>query len=117
MIWRQDEGFSNCRQITTDHRISSPEERKRLKSIGIDLAEGTSRLYGLNVARCLGDHYLKEFGFSAVPSVSEVVKLSPQESGLLVLASDGVWDVAEPSKVIEVNSIYSAQLRRTLAWV
>lgn len=103
VLWHTSDPPHKCEQLTTDHRISAPAERHRLRSIGIELTEGSDRLYGLNVARCLGDHYLKEFGFSATPSVSHVHKLPPDQSALLILASDGLWDVAAPSKVMEVR--------------
>lgn len=45
-------------QLTTDHRWTTPEERARLALMGIQL-EGRTRLYGLNLSRCLGDKFLK----------------------------------------------------------
>ena len=47
------------RYLTADHRLSNPEERDRLKGLGIMLGHGGTRLYGLNLGRCLGDRYLK----------------------------------------------------------
>ena len=47
------------RYLTADHRLSNPEERDRLKGLGIMLGQGGTRLYGLNLGRCLGDRYLK----------------------------------------------------------
>ncbi len=44
--------------LTTDHRWTSAEERERLAGMGIQL-EGRTRLYGLNLSRCLGDKFLK----------------------------------------------------------
>lgn len=60
-----------------------------------------ARLYGLNLARTLGDKFLKDenVGFSAVPYVSEAVTLPAGHSALLVIASDGLWDSAEPGAV------------------
>lgn len=95
------------RKMTVDHRISDPGEKRRLAAMGIELGKDKTRLYGLNLSRCLGDHFIKtaDLGFIAVPSVSEVVRLRPQESGLLVIASDGLWDVAEPGRVMQVRSM------------
>lgn len=91
-------------KMTVDHRISDPGERKRLAALGIELGKNKTRLYGMNLSRCLGDHFIKsaDLGFTAVPSVSEVMQLAPAESGLVVIASDGLWDVAEPGRVMEV---------------
>lgn len=44
--------------LTSDHRWTSEEERARLAGMGIQL-EGRTRLYGLNLSRCLGDKFLK----------------------------------------------------------
>ena len=94
-----------CEQLTGDHRVAAPAERQRLADLGIELKEGANRLYGLNLSRCLGDRFVKEedLGFSAVPAVSKVIKLPPQETALVVLASDGLWDVAKPTQVMEVG--------------
>ena len=91
--------------MTVDHRISDPGEKQRLADMGIELGKNKTRLYGLNLSRCLGDHFIKvhDLGFIAVPSVSEVVCLGPQDSGLVVIASDGLWDVAEPGRVMQVS--------------
>ena len=47
------------RYLTADHRLTNPEERDRLQGLGITLGHGGTRLYGLNLGRCLGDRYLK----------------------------------------------------------
>ena len=44
--------------LTSDHRWTSEAERARLAGMGIQL-EGRTRLYGLNLSRCLGDNFLK----------------------------------------------------------
>ncbi len=46
-------------QLTADHRLTSPGERERLAGLGVQLSDGRTRLYGLNLARCLGDKFLK----------------------------------------------------------
>lgn len=45
--------------LTADHRLSNVAERDRLQGLGITLGHGGTRLYGLNLGRCLGDRYLK----------------------------------------------------------
>ena len=64
----------------------------------------THRLYGLNIARMLGDRYLKEqdVGFTAEPFVSEGLSLGPQDEALLVVASDGLWDVVSQERVAAI---------------
>ncbi len=102
---RADPG-SGFTKLTVDHRISDPGEKARLADLGIELGKNRTRLYGLNLSRCLGDHFIKsaDLGFTAVPSVSPVLRLGPSDSGLMVIASDGLWDVAEPGRVMQVCS-------------
>jgi serine/threonine protein phosphatase PrpC len=49
----------------------------------------------------LGDRFLKEqdVGFIAKPYVSEGLRVEPQEEALLVMASDGLWDVVSQERV------------------
>jgi serine/threonine protein phosphatase PrpC len=64
-----------------------------------------TRLYGLNLSRCLGDKFLKEqdMGLSAQPHVSPVMRLDPCASGIVLLASDGLWDVADGTAAMQVS--------------
>lgn len=104
-------------KLTKDHRIPDPDEKKRLADLGIELGKNRTRLYGLNLSRCLGDKYIKgaDLGFTAVPHVSSVARLAPHEAGMLVVASDGLWDVADPGRVMEVSLLTHRQraLRKT----
>jgi protein phosphatase len=81
--------------LSEDHRLTNPKERARLEENGIPLGEDTRRLYGLNLARALGDRFLKDedLGLSAEPFVSNVHAIDPDHGALVVVASDGVWDV------------------------
>jgi protein phosphatase len=87
--------------LTEDHRLTNPAERERLTRTGIPLHSDSKRLYGLNLARALGDKFLKDedLGLSAEPAVSAVVTISENEGALLLVASDGLWDVLDPEKV------------------
>ncbi|KAG7668148.1 hypothetical protein KSW81_004511 [Nannochloris sp. 'desiccata'] len=87
--------------LTEDHRLTNPAERERLTRNGIPLHSDSKRLYGLNLARALGDKFLKDedLGLSAEPAVSDVVSISQEQGALLLIASDGLWDVLDPEKV------------------
>ncbi len=87
--------------LTEDHRLTNPAERERLTKNGIPLHSDSKRLYGLNLARALGDKFLKDedLGLSAEPAVSNVVSIPQNEGALLLVASDGLWDVLDPEKV------------------
>ncbi|KAL3137819.1 hypothetical protein ABBQ38_005075 [Trebouxia sp. C0009 RCD-2024] len=91
-------------QLTADHRLTNPDERQRLADMGIHLGQDRTRLYGLNLSRCLGDKFLKDedLGLSAHPHVSEVIKVGPEQSGIIVMASDGLWDVTDSQRVLQI---------------
>lgn len=84
-------------ELTEDHRLSNERERRRLSEMGIELSKESRRLYGLNLSRGLGDVFLKDedLGLSAEPYVGPVVSCTPSQGGLLLIASDGLWDVAD----------------------
>jgi serine/threonine protein phosphatase PrpC len=92
--------------LTQDHRLSNPEERGRLQSHGV-IPEGESttyRLYGLNLARALGDRFLKDedLGLSAEPHVSDAITLGGDQEALIVIASDGLWDVMSADDAMDL---------------
>ena len=70
----------------------------------MQLSGTTRRLYGLNLARALGDRFLKDedLGLSAEPHVSEVSTLNQAEGALILVASDGLWDVLDFPRVAAV---------------
>ncbi len=91
------------RRLTADHKIAANAgERARLRAKSGQAAQ--SRLYGLNLARMLGDRFLKEqdIGFLAEPCVSEALVVAPGAQGVVVAASDGLWDVVGFEKVAAV---------------
>jgi serine/threonine protein phosphatase PrpC len=75
------------------------------------------RFYGLNIARMLGDRYLKEadVGFTAEPFVSEGVALGPCDEALLVVASDGLWDVVAQERVAALAAKAAGEATRASA--
>lgn len=92
---------SSIYNLTEDHRLSNPNERERLERNGIPIGEETRRLYGLNLARALGDRFLKDedLGLSAEPSISPVHEIDADHGAILVIASDGLWDVLSIDQV------------------
>lgn len=76
--------------------------------MGIRMKTNHTRLYGLNLSRCLGDKFLKneDLGLSAEPYVSPVLRFDLAQRGVAVLASDGLWDVMEPSAAMQVASTF-----------
>eukprot|EP00899_Mesostigma_viride_P005109 jgi/Mesvir1/1459/Mv14445-RA.1 len=91
-------------KLTVDHRLTDPQERQRLAAEGIVLKEGEYRLYGLNLARALGDKLLKSenLGLVADPDVSATLEITRGRGHFVIMASDGLWDVAKPAQAVDI---------------
>eukprot|EP01018_Ginkgo_biloba_P026490 Gb_00591 [translate_table: standard] len=90
--------------MTEDHRLTSMSEKIRMLEIGKQLKEGETRLCGMNIARVLGDKFLKEQDsrFSAEPYISEVLQITSKSNALALLASDGLWDVLSTKRALQL---------------
>lgn len=91
-------------KMSEDHRIASYSERLRIQETGEPLKDGETRLCGLNLARMLGDKFLKQQDarFSAEPYISPVVHIDQGSKAFALLASDGFWDVISVKKAIQL---------------
>ncbi|KAG6766092.1 hypothetical protein POTOM_030158 [Populus tomentosa] len=96
--------FMKYIKMTEDHRVSSYSERLRLNENGVPLRDGETRLYGLNLARMLGDKFLKqqEPRFSSEPYISEAIHINQESGAFALLASDGFWDVISLKKAAQL---------------
>ncbi|KAK3126679.1 hypothetical protein QOZ80_7AG0560550 [Eleusine coracana subsp. coracana] len=90
--------------MTEDHRVVSTTERARIARMGRPLKDGEKRLNGLNLARMLGDKFLKEQDsrFSTEPYVSEAVHITKACSAFAIIASDGLWDVINTKRAVQL---------------
>jgi serine/threonine protein phosphatase PrpC len=103
--------------LTIDHKPNNAEEFKRIKHQGGILSWRGSKPYmragdyairasqgerpkQLNYSRALGAKNLKPFGLSNEPTINHF-ELSSEDK-LIVLASDGLWDVLEPLRVLSI---------------
>ncbi|KOM26595.1 hypothetical protein LR48_Vigan303s001700 [Vigna angularis] len=75
-------------KMTEDHKITNYSERLRIEETGEPLKEGETRLYGINLARMLGDKFLKQQDtrFSSEPYISEVVHIDQASKAFAILA-------------------------------
>ncbi|KYQ90939.1 protein phosphatase 2C [Tieghemostelium lacteum] len=89
--------------LTKDHRVTDPEEIARIKSEGVEMAKGQTRINGLMVSRALGDHFIKHnnCGLTSEPYISPPINLTPFHTHLIV-ASDGLWDVISGHRAMEM---------------
>lgn len=90
--------------MTEDHRLTSFSERSRMLEMGKQLGEGESRLCGMNIARVLGDKFLKEQDarFSSQPFISDVLRITKDSKALAIMASDGLWDVISQTRALQL---------------
>ncbi|XP_010420727.1 PREDICTED: protein phosphatase 2C 70 [Camelina sativa] len=123
LVWKDDVGvfFAQCAnlgdsacvihldgnyiQMTEDHRVISLSERKRFQEAGLSLRDGESRIFGINLARMLGDKFPKQQDsrFSAEPYISQPVRIEQSSKDVFaLLASDGLWDVVSPKKAVQL---------------
>ncbi|KAF7813788.1 protein phosphatase 2C 70 [Senna tora] len=74
--------------MTEDHKIANYSERLRIEKSGEPLKDGETRLYGINLARMLGDKFLKQQDsrFSSEPYISQVVHINQASRAFAVLA-------------------------------
>ncbi|XP_028773950.1 protein phosphatase 2C 70 isoform X2 [Neltuma alba] len=91
-------------RMTEDHKVTSCSERLRIEETGEPLRDGETRLYGINLARMLGDKFLKQQDsrFSSEPYISQVVHIDQASRAFAILASDGLWDVMSGKKAIQL---------------
>uniref|UniRef100_A0A2P2JKG1 protein-serine/threonine phosphatase n=2 Tax=Rhizophora mucronata TaxID=61149 RepID=A0A2P2JKG1_RHIMU len=94
----------NVIRMTEDHRITSYSERLRINGAGEPLKDGETRLCGLNLARMLGDKFLKQQDarFSSDPYISQAVHIYKASNTFALLASDGFWDVIGVKKALQL---------------
>jgi len=108
-------------ELTVDHKVNDPQERRRiLREGGIALPnpletkrpamdEVPYRVWksedmlggpGLAMSRSLGDNVAHTLGVSAEPDIS-MHDLDPAQDVLLMVGSDGIWDVLEEKEIIQ----------------
>jgi serine/threonine protein phosphatase PrpC len=98
---------SGFHQLTVDHRLENPEERKRVEKKGGHIR--SPYVYrggmGLMPTRTIGDQYFKPVGVIATPSVSEY-KIA-EDDLVLLAACDGLFDVMTNEEVAEFSMRFS----------
>eukprot|EP01138_Halocafeteria_seosinensis_P016479 gb/GECG01016810.1/.p1 GENE.gb/GECG01016810.1/~~gb/GECG01016810.1/.p1 ORF type:complete len:306 (+),score=32.66 gb/GECG01016810.1/:1-918(+) len=117
-IGRERRGSLIGEFLTRDHKPDQPEELKRIQSTGGSLTylhggkpflrggdfsrrqQRGDRPMQLNYSRAFGGKDLKCFGLSASPDITQ---LSLDESDhLVILASDGLWDVVDADTAVRM---------------
>ena len=96
--------------LTEDHKVSNAKERKRIESIHTLVR---NRLGGcLLVTRALGDFSYAKYGLCSQPDVSRHDLTSER---LLLIGSDGVWDVIDNSGLESLLALSMTQNSEDIA--
>jgi len=102
-------------ELTHDHKPDLPDERARIERAGARVGtpnayDPTPRVFTpgqtwpcIAMSRCIGDLHAHTQGVSAVPDTSIFGKLydPSTEDAILIICSDGVWDVMDAATVVE----------------
>jgi len=102
-------------ELTHDHKPDLPAERARIERAGAQVGtpnayDPTPRVFTpgqtwpyIAMSRCLGDLHAHTQGVSAMPEASLFGKLydPSTEEAVLIICSDGVWDVMDAATVVE----------------
>eukprot|EP00931_Biecheleriopsis_adriatica_P058618 TRINITY_DN34938_c0_g1_i1.p1 TRINITY_DN34938_c0_g1~~TRINITY_DN34938_c0_g1_i1.p1 ORF type:complete len:258 (-),score=48.55 TRINITY_DN34938_c0_g1_i1:118-891(-) len=91
-------GNSGVRRVSRDHRPDDPEEESRVVQEGGKIVGGRVGA-DLAISRSLGDHRLKGKGVSCKP---DVCSFNVAEGHVLIVATDGLWDVVSDEEACEI---------------
>ncbi|CAD7702594.1 unnamed protein product [Ostreobium quekettii] len=97
-------------RLTRDHKPDLEDEQERIRRCGGEVVHfnGPRVMGQLSMSRALGDHFLREAGVISDPEVTVIGR--DQRDELLVLASDGLWDVMSDE---EASTLARKCLRRS----
>jgi len=129
-VWGKpnSKGTLTVTDLTTDQKPDTPEEMARIKQRGGFVSPpeeewgGPARVWldaemtlpGLAMARSIGDHLVKNVGVIAEPAIMHYQDL---DAGIIVLASDGVWEFIDSRPALELvgKFIYTVERGATEA--
>lgn len=105
--------------LTRDHKPNLKDERRRIERSGGEVTSdghGTFRVYarngaypGLNMSRCLGDLWgHRDAGCIAAPEVSRRALDPSGRDHVLLVCSDGVWEVMEHLEAVQLVAAFPA---------
>ena len=119
--WENPHKKYSLEELSSDHKPDLPEEHKRILKAGgrvaktleheidnedDDWADAPYRVWlknedipGLAMSRAMGDFMVKRIGVICKPEI-RTKKLTGEEKGTLLLATDGVWEFLPTKKVM-----------------
>ena len=97
---------SGTEKLTYDHKGSDPAERARIEATGSMIIR--DRIEGMiAVTRAIGDSVFREYGLIHTPYTRKIA-LTP--GSMIVLASDGLWDVVKPEDLIPLKDLKAEEI-------
>lgn len=97
---------NHIHRVSQEHKVENEKERIRAQGGLITYDDGVARIYRqLNLSRALGDASLKEYVISDPYQYIYPLK----EAKLIIMASDGLWDVYTPTELLEDISAYEKE--------
>ncbi|MFH1480297.1 MAG: PP2C family protein-serine/threonine phosphatase [Pseudomonadota bacterium] len=95
-------GKEDVYQLSVDHRLDNPEERKRIERMGgqIQYPYTLKGPRGLMPTRSIGDDFFRSVGIISIPSVHRYTV--SRDDFVLVSGCDGLFDVMENKEVAEL---------------
>eukprot|EP00930_Biecheleria_cincta_P043991 TRINITY_DN30178_c0_g1_i2.p1 TRINITY_DN30178_c0_g1~~TRINITY_DN30178_c0_g1_i2.p1 ORF type:complete len:491 (-),score=96.36 TRINITY_DN30178_c0_g1_i2:78-1433(-) len=105
------------RLVTRNHRPDREDEMRRIKQSNGEVvfsehANQPPRLRvpsgDMAVSRAFGDIDAVEFGLSSEPEVEDENILEDKDEHLVLVCSDGVWDVFEPQEAVNMVAKFAA---------
>jgi len=117
MALKESNGSFSAHDLTTDHRVDLPDEKRRIEQSGglIRGRMGTyhGRVYcygeetpGLSVSRSIGDLVAHKMGVTELPEVVQRVRQPP---GFIILASDGLWSFVDSQQAVDIVQMYPGE--------
>eukprot|EP00026_Physarum_polycephalum_P014356 Phypoly_transcript_14862.p1 GENE.Phypoly_transcript_14862~~Phypoly_transcript_14862.p1 ORF type:complete len:282 (+),score=39.60 Phypoly_transcript_14862:74-919(+) len=98
--------------LSVDHKPNHPPERARIEGIGgriIQEPNNVCRVEGiLAVSRAIGDYHLKPY---VIPDPEVTLTTLQSHHQVIVMASDGVWDVMSSEECVQQVRLTLAMLR------
>lgn len=93
---KERQRLSECRAIVRPSRVINPHTGAWIE-VGAVRVWDASQIYGVAMSRSLGDMQVHPF---LVPTPEVSTRLLDEKDKLLVLATDGVWDVMENDEAV-----------------
>jgi serine/threonine protein phosphatase PrpC len=108
VAWVGDSQFAvvdadGVRFLSIAHRIDDTGERRRVagKGAAFDGPYVMRGDHGLMMTRSLGDTWFHAVGLTSTPAV-ETIDLEREDDALIVLATDGLWDVIDADDIVRL---------------